>query len=77
MSRSWRIDVVKTAAQKTEELRAQCEVWCATMRLKPIKLERGGSFERSAILMAVHQTDKGFSDLNSNQRCLIAGLEDD
>lgn len=60
------------AAMRTNMLIDQCAMWCLMTGRKPITLP--SAFERSAVLMAVHQTPKTFGELNWRQRCAIAGL---
>ena len=62
----------KTAAERTEEIISQCVVWCAAKRLEPIPISEG--FERSWLLMAVHDYKKDFQSLNQRQRQLFASM---
>ena len=62
----------KTAAERAQELQDQCFVYCLSRGLKPLKPT--GDVETTFLLMAVHQTNRTFADLNDRQRCLIAGL---
>ncbi len=64
--------IVATAAERTDALQAQCAMWCRMKGLEPLDIGEG--FERSWLLMAVHQTDRTFAQMNERQRRVIAGL---